>query len=121
MTDLKSIKLNSLYLAICVILFSCASDYNIIGTYVFDPTSSKRFFAEVPFQVDTLFLRKDSTYYSKFYGDGTYHIENNGVRGSNLVLTRKSSQFLFQIDEGANDRIKLMIVRDMNYYYRKLD
>jgi hypothetical protein len=96
----------------------------IIGTYVNNQNYKKDFTLNTPSIIDTLILKADNTFKSKFYGVETYDI-NYKVFTTEIVLKYDyeeigkasfSSYFTNKIYEPS----KIILNRDLNHFYKKI-
>lgn len=104
------------------------------GSYVTNVFGEGPGYVEIPNGTDTLFLNTDMSFFSNFYGEGVFEIgsgfysnklkinyEYNPVTSySNNKNTYHASR-AFEIKNKLFRPPKIMLVDDLNYYYRKLN
>ena len=95
----------------------------LAGTYVNTNYEYGPFVAETPYGQDSITLFPDQTFSSTYWGDGKYELDYS-LEGTefNLSYTYEFGTAGFQthIERSFFSSPRIMLVRDMNHYMRKI-
>jgi len=110
-------------LSIFILRFNVpVSKFSIVGTYINNNEGEDVIYPETPYIADTLVLKQDRTFTSKFYGSGTYSL-SQGILSKRLSI-RYGYKFKtvksLPIKNRTFSPIKLILVSDLNQYYKKI-
>lgn len=99
-----------------LILTSCSSsEYS--GTYINHNFNYPSFIVDIPYVEDTLLLEKDLTFYSNYFGIGSYKINENKII-LNYEYEMGKASFETTI-ENVKGEIRIILFKDQNHYYKK--
>jgi hypothetical protein len=95
----------------------------IVGSYVNKNYQIEPWIEYIPYQADTLVLFHDGKFSSTFWGQGNYKISYS-IRGTAIQLINKNPSNM-----GLNTNItrmgvgkpKIILFKDLNQYYEKID
>lgn len=96
--------------------------YNIndlVGIYVNTNFQYHPFLPEIPYNTDTLILNTDSTFYSNYWGKGTYVIKNNSVE---LFYHYEYGLGSYIANIGTDEigHPKIILFKEMDHHYKKI-
>jgi len=96
---------------------------NIYGKYINMNFDKPICCVEAPHTADTLVLYKDNMFKSKFYGIGTYKLDNGINPEIELHYTDfgQSAAYKTYFLNGIFEKPKIVLNADSNHYYEKLD
>jgi len=108
------------------VLTGCSdfSNNKFVGRYINVNYDYDPFLAEIPYVADTLLLRSDFTFQSKYFGQGSYEI-NRSISETKIVLhcEYEMGAFSFQATIESDERgsPKIVLFREENHYYKKIE
>jgi len=114
---------------ILIIVFIFSYLYNnffirksLVGKYANTNFNYPPVIAEVPYEPDTLILYTNNTFESAFLGNGTYKISYY-INGTKIDLTqdRSGTSFNTSISRLYFGKTKIILVKDLNHYYEKIN
>lgn len=99
------------------------NDRNIYGKYINKNFDNPTCCVEAPHTEDTLILDRNGTFKSKFYGIGTYRIENEMFPEIELNCKEfgKSATYKTYFSNKILQKPKIILNADLNHYYEKVD
>jgi len=109
-------------IVIGIVIWKCnipISEVGIEGVYVNNNYNEKPFYAEIPYNRDTLKLTRNKTFFSNFYGEGTYEFSSN-IFGGNLYIVTENSISNFPLQNKIFRQTRVILVSDLNFYYEKV-
>jgi hypothetical protein len=113
----------------CLIFVTSCRDYTpseLAGTYVNYNYNYEPFLAEIPYCSDTLYIDDKKNFYSKFWGQGEYEIENSLLKRSMITFYYEYDigQAMYHTSLGRDENGKVKIILSdppHNHYYKKID
>ncbi|MFD2515988.1 hypothetical protein ACFSRY_19100 [Pontibacter locisalis] len=100
------------------------TESHIVGTYINTNFSKEPCCVESPHQPDTLVLNSDGTFFSGFYGNGTYETD------SGLLNTRIKWSYDYEMGKAGYstyfsnkiyEKPKIILNFDLNHFYQKVE
>ncbi len=117
-------KRTKLIVGIFFIFFVLIYSYNnffskkmLTGTYV-NINYENSPAVETAKRTDTLYIYEDNSFYSRYYGKGTYHLSYS-FSGTKIDMSYKSSGRNTFIKRDWFGKPKIILFRDINHFYIK--
>ncbi|HMT55052.1 MAG TPA: hypothetical protein PKD16_18585 [Saprospiraceae bacterium] len=109
------------YILLLLLLFACRSKKiaSVEGIYINSNYNYEPFLAEVPYVSDTLILKKDNTFKSGYFGNGTYIINDSKIRLSYLYEFGVAN-FEAQIEAKRGNIDKIILFKNQNHHYKRI-
>lgn len=96
----------------------------IVGTYANNNFNEEPFYVEIPYTKDTLILNPDKTFSSHYYGNGSYELKT-GFYSNELSISYNNENgnggATFPVKNRLYPPMKIVLVYDLNYFYKKIE
>ena len=114
------------FLLIVIVIFNTdfpLSKNNLSGKYINTNFNNPICCVEAPHDSDTLILKDDGTFTSKFYGNGEFNIRNglNPEIEWTYVEFGKKAIYKTYFTNKIFEKPKIILNADMDHYYEKID
>ena len=113
-------------ISLLYVLSSCSgfSGSELVGKYINVNYDYTPFLAEIPYVDDTLVLRDDFTFQSKYFGQGNYKINRSFVEAKIVLHCEyEMGDFSFEamIESDETGKPKIVLFRERNHCYKKVE
>jgi hypothetical protein len=104
-----------------MVMFSCKLNklQSVSGVYVNSNYNYEPFLAEVPYTNDTLILKKDKSFESKYFGKGSYVIIDNKIRLT-YPYGFGVSTFEAKVEVNNQGLEKIILFEAQNHHYKRI-
>jgi len=113
----------SIVVILSVVICSCTTN-SLSGTYVNYNFYYTPFVAEIPYVEDTLILKNNLKFTSGYFGEGEYEIISSD-NGKSIILNYNyemgKASFEATVEEDELGKVKIILFKDQNHYYKKID
>jgi len=108
------------------VLSSCNnfSDSDLVGRYSNFNYKYGPFVADIPYVKDTLVLKDDYTFQSSYFGVGKYELEKSLFKTEIFLYYEYEmgkACFGSQVEYDENGNPKIILFRDANHYYKRIE